>query len=133
MKLLKILTLEEIQELENQETGLSMFEFDSFTGIDGELYFGQGRTLSQENFNVVGANAIAVPRNVKNEVIRKAVERARIRESNAYMVNYELTVKSNFGLLEHERGKISNNDYSILSIVYFRVNEDKLAECREEH
>ena len=132
MNLLKVITPEEIQELEKQETELSMFEFDSFLGIDGELYYDQGRTLGPEHFKVVGVNVIAVPESAKNEPIRRAVEMTRIKESNAYMLNYELTVKSHFGLLEHKRGKTSQNDYVILSVAYFRVNEEKLKECREK-
>ncbi|MCH7648848.1 MAG: hypothetical protein IIA83_09605, partial [Thaumarchaeota archaeon] len=77
---------------------LRLVEFESFSGIDGELYLGRGLTISPGDYQAVGVMSFAAPAGTDNKILRRAVEERSIRESNAYVFQYELGISQNFKL-----------------------------------
>lgn len=126
-----ILTKREIEELAKEDKPLELVAFESFFGTDGELYYGGGKTLQPEDYQVIGAMAFAAPRKTDNEILARAIEYRRTKGSNAYVLNYELSVDQDFSLKQHEQGLESNNHFSILSVVYIKADEEKLNELRD--
>jgi len=104
-----------------------MVEFEHFFGIDGELYFEEGKTLDSKHYLPVGIRILAVPKNTNNVIIKKAIEYRCIKQSNAYVRKCNLVLGSDFNLANIYGNGVSNsNDYNILSILYIRDDEKAL-------
>lgn len=128
-----ILTLEEVEELSGQDGSPKLTRFESFSGRDGDLYFGRGLTLSPEDYQVIAASVFAAPKGTSTEILARAIER-RIREgsANAYVLQYELSIDQRFSLTEYKDYGVENsNIFSIFSVVYVKADEEKLKELNE--
>ena len=138
MSLDNIVTQSELFELSKKEGGFELFSFRSFFGVDGDLYFGPGKTIGSKDYKVVGHTTLVIPKimgldgHSRNDALRRAIERRRIKESNAYLSEYGLSVSSEF--LLHHRGADETNigsKYDVFSVLYLKVDEAILEEIKE--
>ena len=126
-----ILTQEEIEALSKQDRLPELISFDSFSGVDGYLYFEVGRTLSPEDYQAVGTMAFAAPAGIATKILAMAVEDRRIEGSNAYVIHYDLSIDHSFGLTQRGQGVKSSESFSIFSVVYIKADEEKLKRLKD--
>ena len=118
---------EEVKELSESADERTLVVFNNFSGIDGKLYFGEGRTLEPEHYRVVGATSLAVAPGGVPDLVVRAVEKRRIRESNACVISHEFSFGSDSFVKNSEHRRVGSSErYDVFSVVYLRVNEEEL-------
>lgn len=127
-----ILTPEEVEELSGQEENSRLTIFKSLNGYDKKLYYGRGKTLSPEDYDLVAVGVFVAPSNTQTEIIARAMEKRIKKSINACVLKYQLKIDQRFGLTTpYDKGVENSNIFSIFSVIYVEANEEKLKELRE--